>query len=388
MKPILIDLSFVSKETITTSIPIVIFRLLSGIKESDRSKIKLLFDSANSEFLHSLLSDYDYLTINMYHNRKHGFDLRLFSIPFQYKRIVDGSGCSAVFCPSDGNVYSVFKLKTPEIVEINDLKRLKKDFGGYDISSGLWHKLTFLINKQSYSRIVKRAKLIFTISEYTKKDLLAFFPSLEENKISILYPSIAMSQTSERPSSFFLEKDYILDVNTITPSKNTLTLIKAYNSLPERDDYYLVLVGRATSYWDNTIVPYLEKHRLEDKVILLQNLSDAEIRYLYDNACLFVTPSLHEGFGFTPLEAAICEAPVISSRCESLPEVTMGLVHYYEPAEDDNALANVMHSVLNNRPEKKDLKSIAARYRDAYSPFAQAERFMDMVREKVVNCEN
>ena len=112
------------------------------------------------------------------------------------------------------------------------------------------------------------------------------------------------------------------------------------------------------------------------------------MRYVYDNACLFVTPSLHEGFGFTPLEAAICEAPVISSMCESLPEVTMGLVHYYEPAEDDQALANAIHNVLTNKPSKKELKCIAARYRDAYSPSRQAERFMDMVREKVVNCEN
>ena len=380
MKPILIDLSFVSKETVTTSIPIVIFRLLSGVKTSDRKNIKILFDKDNSEFLHSLLPDYDYLTIKMYHNRKHGFDLRLLSIPFRYKRIVDKSGCSAVFCPSDGNVYSIFKPNIPEIVEINDLKRLKKDFGGYDISSGLWHKLTFLINKRSYSRIVHRAKLIFTISDYTKKDLIAYFPTLDKKKISILYPSLSLSNNSKRPSSLQIDGDYILDVNTITPSKNTLTLVKAYKHLSERDSYFLVLVGRATGYWDKTIVPYLKAHQLEEKVVLLENLSDEEMRYVYDNASLFVTPSLHEGFGFTPLEAAICEVPVICSKCESLPEVTQGLVHYYESAEDEKALANVIHDVLTNKPDKIELKTIAKRYSESYSPIVQAERFMDIVR--------
>lgn len=43
---------------------------------------------------------------------------------------------------------------------------------------------------------------------------------------------------------------------------------------------------------------------------------------LYSNASLFVSPSLMEGFGFTPIEAAIHCVPVVCTKETALYETT------------------------------------------------------------------
>ncbi|GAI26682.1 unnamed protein product, partial [marine sediment metagenome] len=51
---------------------------------------------------------------------------------------------------------------------------------------------------------------------------------------------------------------------------------------------------------------------------------------------VFVFPSLYEGFGFPPLEAMTCGAPVIASKASSLPEIVADaaiLINPYDVSE-------------------------------------------------------
>ncbi|HQN23066.1 MAG TPA: glycosyltransferase [Thermotogota bacterium] len=58
------------------------------------------------------------------------------------------------------------------------------------------------------------------------------------------------------------------------------------------------------------------------KVFITGYLSDTQRNTLYQNAALFVSPSLCEGFGITPIEAALFGVPVITTRETSIPEAT------------------------------------------------------------------
>ncbi len=49
--------------------------------------------------------------------------------------------------------------------------------------------------------------------------------------------------------------------------------------------------------------------------------SNEDLRCLYSLASVFVYPSFFEGFGFPPLEAQACGAPVVASNRASLPEI-------------------------------------------------------------------
>lgn len=375
---VLIDMTFVSQKTLHNSIPIVVFRLLGGIPPSERSKFKLLFDRGCVEMLHNMFPDYEYTTVNVYNNRRHYYDPRLLLCPFNLKRAINNSGCDIVFFPCDGNRYAIFKFNIPIIVMIHDLKWLKSDTKN-DHSKFIVRLFSSIRGHRAYREKIESASKIVTISQYTKSDLLSFFPNTDPSKIHVIYNSIPLIEGSRKPSSLSDDEKYVLNINSILSLKNPLTLLKAFSLIADNYKGKLVLVGRKTVYWDEELEPFIEKNKLEDKVIRLQNIDDEEIRYLYEHADLFVTPSLHEGFGLTPVEAAIYCCPVISSRCESLPEATMGLVNYYEPATDENALAKEMRTILSNPPSRSQLKEISKTLTERYTPSNQAKELLSLL---------
>ena len=113
----------------------------------------------------------------------------------------------------------------------------------------------------------------------------------------------------------------------------------------------------------------------------MQNLKDEELRFLYEHASVFVSCSQHEGFGYTPIEAAICCCPVICTKCEAIPETTMMLLNYYEPAEDDKELAKCIKSVLEKPRDFQTLKAISDIFRREYSPEKQVKLFFSLMED-------
>ena len=70
--------------------------------------------------------------------------------------------------------------------------------------------------------------------------------------------------------------------------------------------------------------------------------------------------------------------PVITSRETSLPEVTMELVNYYEPARDARALAEAIIKVLKNSPSEEELRRIKSIYENKYKAELIAQKYYDL----------
>lgn len=103
------------------------------------------------------------------------------------------------------------------------------------------------------------------------------------------------------------------------------------------------------------------------------------LKWLYVHADLFVTTSTHEGFGYTPIEAAICECPVISTRSESLPEVTCNLLNYYDPPESWKKLATVMSSLLKQKRDTRKLRSVSECFKNRYDNSNQSIKIYNLI---------
>jgi glycosyltransferase involved in cell wall biosynthesis len=79
----------------------------------------------------------------------------------------------------------------------------------------------------------------------------------------------------------------------------------------------------------------------------LGRVSDEQLRRLYRTAAVFVYPSLFEGYGIPPVEAAACGCPVAVSDIEVLHETCDPLrdngavVRYFNPLNEKDILLKI-----------------------------------------------
>lgn len=366
---LLIDMSSINSKNHLASVSSYIEKMVDSFYKGNIHNIELF---ANKSQENRLKKKYPKFTI---HTIKRNYILYRF--PFisdwysriSYKKALSKINCDVVIIASDQDRGTTAAIQQKKVVVIHDLKGIK--------TSCSW---TNQKNKTFYQKLINQASVVVTISEFTKKDVLANL-CVPESKIQVIYNSVQISETESKPQD--LPSKYILYVNTLQPYKNIKTLIEAYAKTKASNNLKLVVVGKRTPYWTNQIKPLLTKYKIQNKVFRLQDLSRDELNFVYKNASLFVTTSLHEGFGYTPIEAAIHRAPVISSTCEALPDTTQGLLNYYEPAEDHIALAKKIDSVLDNPPSAESLNLIANKYKNDYSPEKQAEQFLALIKNLI-----
>lgn len=79
--------------------------------------------------------------------------------------------------------------------------------------------------------------------------------------------------------------------------------------------------GRVPGYFDG-ISRDIETRGLAGRVLLHGAVPVERLAGLYDNAHLYVQPSIEEGFCLTALDAAAAGLPVIGCRAGALPEIT------------------------------------------------------------------
>jgi alpha-1,3-rhamnosyl/mannosyltransferase len=113
-----------------------------------------------------------------------------------------------------------------------------------------------------------------------------------------------------------IDRPYVACVGTLEPRKNLVTALRAFSRVGE--DVALVVVGGRG--WRNAAFEE-ELRSVSGKVVLTGFVSDEELVAVLAGARCFLYPSLHEGFGFPPLEAMACGTPVVTSDRSSLPEV-------------------------------------------------------------------
>lgn len=364
---ILIDASCINKKNILASVPGYIFRLIDMF--AAESGLELLVDYSMLQFFKE---KYPRLIIYTIKRNYVLYRLPVFGEVygrFVYKNAISKISHSVEIIPSDLDRCTNVHSSAKRIVIIYDLKAIKD-------GSFFERRRNF----RFYDFLITNAAKVIAISEYTRRDLETLF-NVPKFKIHVIYCSVNTPKQTFWNQQSPLPQKYLLYVNTLLPQKNILTLVKAFENIKQNISHHLVIVGKETSYWKREILPYINSHGLGDRIILFQNLPVENLWHLYKNASVFVTPSLREGFGYTPIEAALCKVPVICSRCEALPYSTQGLLNYYEPAKDYKALACKIDEVLNNPPSEQQLEKIAEKYKRDYSSERQLDLFKKVLHD-------
>jgi len=245
------------------------------------------------------------------------------------------------------NLCSAF-VPCPQITSIHDANFMRYP-QTYD-TLYRWYAQIF------FKMAAKRSTRIIASSQAAKEDIIRYFKARPE-KIEVIYHGLTHrdsgSSGSENVGEF---KPYIFFAGAIEPHKNLLRLVQAFERVvndPGLRDYNLVIAGGFGHDYVN-LVDLVEKLKLKGKVHLLGYVGDEKLAELYQNADLFVFPSLNEGFGFPPLEAMQYGIPVAASGVSSLPEVLGDSALFFDPL-DVSSIAQAIYSLLTDENKRKNL---------------------------------
>lgn len=181
------------------------------------------------------------------------------------------------------------------------------------------------------------ADALIAVSQTTKHDLIQRY-KVSTKKVFVVSEGVdrgffrprSEKEVKSIKSKFKIDGDYILFVGTIQPRKNLQTLIRAFASLVNSEQFtvnskqktvnrepltvncQLVLSGKLG--WDyDEILALPKKLEIGNRVKFLGHVPDADLPALYSGAAVFGFPSLFEGFGLPILEALSCGCPVVAS---------------------------------------------------------------------------
>lgn len=216
--------------------------------------------------------------------------------------------------------------------------------------------LTHLQRGMKYS--LERSDRVIAVSEFTKRELHELL-GVPKEKISVVYNAPSLASDSEDYGEvckkYGIRGEYILFVGTIEPRKNVSRLLRAFDLLKGeyKLPHQLVLAG-GKGWQDEQIFQTLQNTRFADDIVRTGYVSAEEKNTLYQNASVFVFPSVYEGFGIPPLEAMTWGCPVVCANAASLPEVVGDAAELVDPM-DERSIAKGILRVLTDHAYAQQL---------------------------------
>jgi glycosyltransferase involved in cell wall biosynthesis len=235
----------------------------------------------------------------------------------------------------------------------------------------LWR--LFYKNPYLASFILRTADIIITTSENTKQDIIHRL-KISSEKIRVVWCGLEnrFNPDYEISEQFFqhynLPHHFLLYVGRQDPYKGLAYLVQAYSLLSAslQQTYQLVLAGKTDLRYIEEVQNLIEKFGLQQRVLFLDYVPDADLPLLYSSATLLVHPSLYEGFGLPPLEAMACGTPVVYADTSSLTEVIGNAGFAVSPASA-KSLASGIQALLENEQLRNSFSEKGIQHTQRYS---------------------
>lgn len=212
---------------------------------------------------------------------------------------------------------------------------------------------------------LRHADHIIAVSQITAEDVTRYCGVAQE-RITVIHEGIddrfepaTEDEVARVREKYDLPRSYLLHVGSIWPKKNLLTLAQAYVTLVHKGAYAggLVLVGGT---YQGRGDPHLEKYLSQVDIgciIRTGRVPDQDLPALYSGATCLVFPSLHEGFGLVPLEAAACGTPIIASRVGALEETLADAALFLDNPTEVEAFTRTIQDVLTDDKKRAQMRN-------------------------------
>lgn len=268
--------------------------------------------------------------------------------------------CDLVHIP---NLFSIPRaLPCPYVMTVHDMldhmARARQQ-------SGLWRSMHFQLTR----RVLRGAARIFAVSHFTKTEIEKLF-EIPSDQIEVVYNAIderfLRGHASQADRELIAQRyqvtyPFLLYAGRVSPHKNVVRMIEAFSALKtelERDlafpDLKLIIIGDDLS-GNPDLRRTVVRSGVQNDVRFLGFIPIEVLRTFYDEAEVFVFPSLYEGFGLPPLEAMAHGTPVVTSNVSSLPEVVDNAAVLVNP-ENVFEIMRALHRVLTDSALRDRMK--------------------------------
>ncbi len=241
--------------------------------------------------------------------------------------------------------------RTPTVVTIHDVIPMRLPAYQPDPKVKAYMRLV--------SRAAHRATLIITISQHAKEDIIDAL-KLPAERIRVIYeaageeyqPVTDPEKLAAARARYGLGERYIFYLGGLDQRKNVPQLVRAFAHLHRQigDPNLQLLIAGNPDKQKGPLFPDPRPVAADlgmSGQIVYRFIEEEDKPAMYSGACLFVFPSLYEGFGLTPLEAMSCGASVVCSNRTSLPEVVGDAAIMVDP-DNTQALVEAMRRVLTD----------------------------------------
>lgn len=265
------------------------------------------------------------------------------------------------------NVCSVFPDNARKILLFYDLIPLQ-----YAERYGQLRTFTDYLSRYS---VIFSADLILTISQTVADDLVVY-TGIDAAKIQNIdgAPIARTTQKSKKPVGFKPKQFFIMPSGNDLRKNNARAIqgFEEFRSKYKDQNFWLVI----TSYFDDHTKRILKQ--LSDHVIFTGNVSEAELKWLYENAEALLFATEYEGLGLPVLEAVEVNLPVVCSSLSVFDEISPSAFYYFDE-RNPSSIADALYQCS----KKQELVSKLADYPvilKKYSWQRTAETTMHAVR--------
>lgn len=330
------------------------------------------------EYVYQVKPDYDIVLLAKPHRvdflKQIAPDYQIITTPYKeftfgeqlgFRKQITNIGADLVFFPM---AQQPVLYRKPVVTAILDLTTAR-------FRNPAKNPVVFWVKQQVYKFVTKTAakksKQLITISAFVKEDVVDY-THVSPNKITVTH--LAADKIIDVPQPFdkAVDKKFILYVGRPQPHKNLERLVDAFKILQRANpSLYLVLAGKTDLAYEQ-LQEYVNQQKIPN-VIFTGFVSDAQLRWLYEHATVYVFPSLSEGFGLPGLEAMQYNLPVASSNATCLPEVYKDAALYFNPFSTTD-MANKIQKVLDDPKLAKKLAQNGKKLVATYSWKRMAEQ--------------
>lgn len=239
-------------------------------------------------------------------------------------------------------------------------------------------------SKIRFKRTIQQSDVLLTLTQTIKNELGDEFSGIN-HKVEAIYPGIPafIEPLANGPMNqkildkYHIISPYFLFVGIDKPHKNLTRLIEAFGKVKTllNEPVQLVITGNH----DVSLFNMPEG----SSIIKTGQIPDDELSILYKKALALISPSLSEGFGFTPFEGFIHGIPSAVSDIPVYHEVCKDSVLYFNPIDTDQ-MASVMIRLSKEKSLRSELITKGSRQMREYSWNQTARKTLEVYRKLLI----